>query len=332
MKIDISAHILPQKYVDAVAQKGSSVFQGPIQGSPTLVDLDSRFRIMDKYEDLVQVLTIASPVESPAGVAAGHEASELAKIANDAMAELTVRYPDRFIAAVAALPLSDMDAALKETDRAIGELKFKGVLINVSTHRKPIDGPEFMPLYQKMSDYNLPIWIHPWRVETVPDYVDEQRSMYRIWHTFGWVYETTVAMARLVFSGVLERYPDLKFITHHCGAMIPFFEQRIDGLLDYAETRLNDKSKAGLTKHILEYFRMFYNDTAINGSTPGLMCGYAFFDADHILFGTDTPFDSELGDRNIRETIRSIEEMDIPASDKKKIFEDNSRQLLRLSV
>ena len=332
MKIDISAHIMPRKYVDAVAKKGSSRFQGTIQGTPTLVDLDSRFRIMDKYDDLVQVLTIAGPVESPVGAVAGHEASELAKIANDAMAELTVRYPDRFIAAVASLPLSDMDAALKETDRAIGELRFRGVLVNASTHRKPIDGPEFMPLYQKMSEYNLPIWIHPWRLPIVPDYAGEEMSLYRIWHTWGWPYETTAAMTRLVFSGVLERYPNLKFVTHHCGAMIPFFEQRIVGCYDDAEMRRNDKSKVGLTKHLLEYFRMFYADTAVQGSTPALMCGYAFFGADHLLFGTDMPHDSQLGDRNIRETIRSIEEMDIPASDKKKVFEDNARQLLRLPV
>ena len=136
----------------------------------------------------------------------------------------------------------------------------------------------------------------------------------------------------MVFSGVLERYPNLKFITHHCGAMIPFFEQRIASVYDSADTRGDNKAKFGLTKHFLEYFRKFYGDTALNGSMPGLMCGYTFFGAEHLLFGTDTPHDAELGDRAIRETIRSVEEMDITDSDKKKIFEDNARKLLHLTI
>ena len=93
-----------------------------------------------------------------------------------------------------------------------------------------------------------------------------------------------------------------------------------------------DKSTQGLTRKPLDYFKMFYNDTAINGSTAGLMCGYAFCGADHLLFGTDMPFDSQLGDRFVRQTIESIEHMEIPDFEKKMIFEDNARKLLRLPV
>jgi aminocarboxymuconate-semialdehyde decarboxylase len=323
MKIDIAAHILPQKYVDEMAKKGPVPFQDLLNSYPTVVDLDSRLRIMDKYPDMVQVLTMASPIVGPSAV-------EMAKIANDALAELVAHYPDRFVAAVAALPIGDMEATLKETDRAINELNLRGVLIRASIHGNPIDSPEYMPLYEKMSNYNLPIWIHPWRLDTVPDYTSEEKSKYMIWHVFGWVYETTVAMARLVFSGVLEKYPNLKFITHHCGAMIPFFEHRISLQYESAEIRRNINFRTGLTKSIIDYFRMFFADTAVNGSTAALMCGHAFFGPEQLLFGTDMPHDSQLGDSSIRETVKSIEDMNISESDKKKIFEDNARKLLRL--
>ncbi len=197
---------------------------------------------------------------------------------------------------------------------------------------KPLDSPEFWPLYEKMSQYNLPIWIHPTRNITYADYKTEEKSMYGIFLVLGWPYETAVAMTRLVFSGVLEKYPNLKIITHHSGSMIPFFEQRIIGAYDMFEMRQKDKSKQGLTKAPIEYFKMFYNDTALYGSTPGLMCAYAFFGADRLLFGTDLPYDSQLGDRLTRETINSVEQMDIPDFEKKKIFEDNARELLRLPI
>jgi aminocarboxymuconate-semialdehyde decarboxylase len=330
MKIDIAAHITPQKYVDAVRKYMPEAMKDLLESTPTIVDLDSRFRIMDKYPDMVQVLTIAGPLGGP------HSAQlnqvEITKIANEALAELVLLYPDRFVAAVAVLPLNDMDAALTELDRAIKDLKLRGILVNASYINKPLDSAEFMPLYQKMSDYDLPIWIHPWRPPYVSDYADEKMSMYRIWHVWGWPYETTAAMARLVFSGVMEKFPKLKVITHHCGAMVPFFEQRIVSNYDYFEKRLNEDCKAGLTKDPLDYFRMYYGDTAVSGSTPALMCGYAFFGAEHMLFGTDMPHDMELGDMNISDTIRSIDDMEIPEEDKKKIFEDNARNLLKLTV
>jgi aminocarboxymuconate-semialdehyde decarboxylase len=147
---------------------------------------------------------------------------------------------------------------------------------------------------------------------------------------FGWPYETTAAMVRLVFSGVLEKYPNLKFITHHLGAMIPYFSERITVGQDYAETHLGAKWKRTLSKPPIEYFKTFYGDTALNGNTPALMCGHAFFGAEHVIFATDFPFDDQEGDRFTREVIRCVEAMDIPEKDKKLIFEGNARRLLRL--
>jgi len=332
VKIDIFPHIIPIKYKEALykAAPPSFYIQNVIDATPTLFDLDARFQIMDKYEGLMQVLTLsAPPVEM---IADSKKAVDLAKLANDGMAELVLKYPSRFVAAVACLPMNNIDAALEEVDRAINDLKFRGVQIYTPINGKPLDSPEFLPLYEKMSQYNLPIWIHPERAADFADYKTENRSRYMIFHIFGWPYETSAAMTRLVFSGILERYPNLKFITHHCGAFVPYFEQRIIGAYDHAEMLRGAKYKQGLTKAPIEYFKMFYYDTAIYGSTPALMCGYAFCGADHMVFATDMPYDSQLGDRYIRQTIEAIEQMDIGDLDKKKIFEVNARKLLRLPI
>ena len=332
LKIDIYTHILPIKYKEALYKLASvnSAQKGRIDTLPTLFDLEQRFRVMDKYEGLRQVLTLNyPPVEEIAG---SGKAVDLAKLANDEMAELVVKYPDRFAAAVACLPMNNMNAALKEVDRAINALGFRGVFMHTPINDKPPDSPELMPLYEKMCNYNLPIWIHPRRAADYPDYRTESKSMYAIFGIFGWPYETTVAMSRLVYSGILEKYPELKIITHHCGGMVPYFEERIVGFHALQELRGVAEYKQRMRKPLLDYFKMFYNDTALYGCTPGLMCAYAFFGADHMLFGTDTPHDNELGDRCIRETINSIEQMDVGDAERKKIFEANARRLLRLSI
>jgi len=194
VKIDIFSHILPLKYKQALDKRIKSGAYVKMDAIPTLFDLDSRFRIMDKFEGLSQVLTLASPpVES---VASPGDAIELSRLANDEMAELVMKHSGRFVAAVACLPMNNIDAALKETDRAMGELNFKGVQIYTSVNGKPLDSPEFMALYEKMVEYDLPIWIHPYRDRKTPDYSREHYSRYRLYLLFGWPYETTIAASR----------------------------------------------------------------------------------------------------------------------------------------
>jgi aminocarboxymuconate-semialdehyde decarboxylase len=321
---------MPIKYKERLFKKAKKKFyqRDVADATPTLWDLNERFRIMDKYEGLKQVLTIASPgLEDAVGP---KEAITLSKIANDSMADLVAKYPDRFVAGVACLPMNNIDAALVETDRAIRELDFKGIQLYSPTKDKPLDQPEFMPLYEKMAAYDLPIWIHPKRDIEFADYRTENHSKYWIFSMFGWPYETTAAMTRLVFSGVLEKYPTLKFITHHCGGMVPYFAERIIGGQDYAEKCLNAKFKKYLSRQPIEYYRMFYADTALYGGTPSLLCGYAFFGPDHILFATDMPYDSEGGDRYTRQTIDAVEQMSIPAKEKEQIFHENARKILKL--
>ena len=332
MKIDIFTHILPIKYKESLYKTAPSKFylQNVIETLPTLFDLEQRFRIMDKFEGLMHVLTLSSP--PPEEIADKKKAVDLAKLANDGMAELVFKYPDRFVAAVACLPMNNMKAAMNELDRAINDLKFRGVQINTPINDKPLDSSEFLPLYEKMSHYNLPLWLHPVRSVNHADYRVEKRSKYMIFHIFGWPYETAAAMSRLVFSGIFEKYPNLKIITHHCGGMVPYLQERIIGAYDHAATLRGVKYKQELTKAPIDYFKMFYNDTAIYGNSPALMCAYAFCGVDHLVFGTDFPYDSQFGERYTRQTIQAIDKMEIGDSEKKKIFEDNARKLLCLPV
>jgi len=331
LKIDIFPHIMPARYREKFLETVPASLQRkyrPVLAIPMLSDIELRFKLMDKYDGLVQVLTLASPPLEE--ISDAKVAVDLAKLANDEMAELVTKYPGRFVAVVAALPLNDIDEALKEMERAICHLRCNGVQVFTPINDKPLDSPEFMPIYEKMAQYDLPIWIHPTRNADYPDYRTEKESRYIVYSVFGWPFETAVAMTRLVFSGVLDKWPKLKFLTHHCGGMVPFFEQRITSIYKKAATVVG--TQFDLKKPLIEYYRMFYNDTALYGGTPSLMCGYAMFGADHMLFGTDMPLgDSQGGMENTGKTIESIERMNITPEEKKKVFELNARKLLGLS-
>jgi predicted TIM-barrel fold metal-dependent hydrolase len=321
-KIDIFPHILPKKYNEALLKKSRPSYNLEANRlRPALVDLDLRFKTMDKFEGLKNVLTLGSPAIETA--VSPKDAVELAKIANDEMAELVRKYPDRFVAAIASLPMSDVDASLREIDRAIKDLNMKGIQIFNSVNGKALDRPEFLPLFEKMAQYDLPIFIHPARDQEAPDYPGEKLAKYNLFVAFGWPYETTMAMGRLVYSGVMEKYPNLKLVAHHCGAMVPFFSTRIQPVAAAGE---GDIMK--LTKPPAEYFKRFYGDTVLGGNTSAMMCGYDFFGADHMVFGTDYPYP---GDVNLEAVIKAIERMNITEEEKAKIFSKNARRILKLT-
>lgn len=328
MKIDIYSHLIPPKLKEMMFEKQKTIKE--LQTNTSLYDLESRFRIMDRYPDLVQVLTV--PGATPDDLAGPEGAADLARRINDEMAELVYKYPYRFAGGVAVLPTSNIDATLKEIDRAVNELKLRGILLRIPINGKPVDRPEFFPIYEKMCQLNLPIWFHPHKSPKVPDYPDETESKYLIWHLWGLVVESTHSMTRLVISGVMEKFPKLKIIIHHCGAMIPYFSERIVNHYNQSETRNLTSFTVGLSEPPAEYFRRFYTDTALIGNTSALMCAHHFFGAEHILFGSDSPFDSQLGDYGTKRTIQAIEQMAIPEEDKKKIFEENARKIMRLPV
>jgi len=331
LKLDINSHILTTKYKAALDEAAPGhVQQDGNNARPSLYDLDSRFRIMDRY-GVMHVLTLCRPPIEEV-VSDPKKALDLTKLANDEMAELVVKYPDRFPAAVAAVSLTDIDGSLKELERTIVDLKFRGVQIYTNMNGKPLDSPEFRPLFEMMAGYNLPIWIHPTMGVTDTDYRSEKGSKYQVASLFGWPYETTLAMNRLVFGGILERWPNLKVITHHGGAMVPYLEQRIIGFHDQSEMTMRTKDNVGLTRAPIEYYKMCYADTAIYGNALGLMLTRAFFGIDKLLFATDFPFGGHNGERVTRQTLAAIEEMDISEEEKKKIYEDNARRIMRLPI
>jgi uncharacterized protein len=330
--VDAYAHISPPKYTEFVRQKYPVMFNQILGNCPPLYDMEQRFRIMDLYPEVVQVLTVG-PVPPIEDFANPQQTVELARMANDEMAELVLKHRQRFVAAIALLPMNNIEAALAEADRAINNLGFKGIYVHSNINGKPLDAPEFWPLWEKMAKYNLPVYIHPWRSDTFTDYQSENTSKYMIASIFGWPYETTAAMTRLVFSGVLEKYPGLKVITHHCGGMIPYYQQRIHQ--HYGQQSLGARGGylRALSKAPLEYFKMFYNDTAIHGNTSALMCAYELWGAEHIVFGADMPLgDHYFGFRSYRQTINAIEAMSISAGEKRKILAENAINLLRLPV
>jgi uncharacterized protein len=333
-KIDIFNHIYPAPYYERLMKVAPDYkdIGKRMRNIPMLADLDVRFRVMDTFEDYEQILSLPTP---PIEVFANPDvAADLARAANDGMADLVRRYPDRFPGFVAALPLGDPDAAARELQRAVDDLGARGFQIFTNILGKPIVAPEFLPLFEAMAAYDLPIWMHPFRGADIPDYKTEERSEYEIWWTFGWPYETSVAMARLVFAGYFDRFPALKIITHHMGAMAPYFEGRVGPGWDQLGARTSDKDYTAvlksLSKRPLDYFRMFYADTALFGAYDATVCGLKFFGADHVVFASDAPFDPEKGPMYIRETIAIVDRLPIADAEREKIYWRNAAALLKL--
>jgi aminocarboxymuconate-semialdehyde decarboxylase len=330
MKIDVFTHVVSTRFRKAI-EKYSDKFMTEKkmwEGRLTITDTEMRNRLLDEYGDMVQVISgTLPPLEE---IVSPSEAVELARIANDEMAEWVSKYPRKYIAAIANLPMNNIEASLKEAERSIKQLGFKGIQLHTSIQGKPLSSEEFMPLYDLMVGFDLPIWIHPLRRVTDADYPTETTSFHQIFSIFGWPYQTTLAMTRLVFAGIFEKYPGIKFITHHLGGMIPYFADRIVVHYNNGLERLGEKFFPGLKKHPIEYFKMFYNDTALNGNASGLMCGYEFFGEDHLLFASDMPYSVEHGAIAIRGTVEAINAMDIPESSRKKIYEGNARRLMHL--
>ena len=337
-RIDIYNHVSPKAYGDLMAEMvpAATGMLKRIGAIPMMHDMEARSRMMDHWPGYQQVLTIAAPpVETVVGAS---EAPILVRVGNDELRKICVARPDKFPAWVANLPLNNIDASLEEMDRAIAQ-GARGVQIFTNVAGRALDNPEFYPIFQRATEHHrVPIWMHPYRDQKRADYVDEDASKYEIWQVLGWPYETSVAMARMVFSGLFDKLPELRLITHHLGAMVPFFEGRVGPLWD----QLGSRSVGEAAEHYvavlqemkakgrrpIDYFRLFYNDTAIGGSASGIRCGLDFFGADRVLFGTDCPLDPEGGPMFIRETIKAIDGLQMSDADRHKIYCGNALCML----
>jgi len=334
MIIDIYNHFLPKNLLDRLPDliPGHVVLKA-FPRLQTLWDLDARLRLLDQFGDYAQVLSLANPPIEMLG--APERTPELARIANDGLAELCRAHPERFPAFIASLPMNNVAAALTEIDRAIGTLGARGVQVFTNVLGKPLSAPEFRPIFQRMAQHDLPVWIHPIRGPNFPDYVTESQSEAEIWFTFGWPYETTAAVTRLIYSGIYDELPSLKIVTHHMGGMIPYYAGKI-GLgfsqIFFGETERNPAAEqAGLKLTPVEYYKRLYADTALNGNIAATRCGHDFFATGHCLFATDAPFDAEQGKALIGGTITAVGAIETGAADLARIRSENARALLRLA-
>ena len=339
-KIDIFPHIFPKSFFDKMVEViPSKTAVRRWLNIPVLYNLDVRLKMMEEFgPDYQQVLTLSMPAIEY--MAPPDRSPDLARLANDGMAEIVTKHPNRFPAFAASVPMNNVKATLAEIERAIEKLGARGIQIMTNVNGRPLDDPEFAPIFEKLHAYDLPIWLHPTRPQKFADYPVEDGSKFDIWWCFGWPYETSAAMARMVFSGFFDRWPNLKIITHHLGAMVPYLEARVGLGFDqlgsregaapeYGEIIANMKKKG---RRPVDYFRMFFGDTAINGSRAGTICGIDFFGCDHVLFGTDCPFDPEGGPLFIRNIIKMLDGLELDEGDRRKIYELNARRLLKLKA
>src|SRR5215813_7022939 len=208
MKIDIYNHVMPQAYLDMmkIHLKDQGILKR-MSNLRMLWDIEARVKMLDdKFPDVQQVLTLSLP--SPELVGGPDLSPQLARIANDGMAAMVAKWPKKFPAFIASLPMNNVPAALLEMDRAIGTLGARGVQICTNVDGRPLDEPEFFPVFERVTNtHDLPVFMHPWRPAARADYPDEQTSRYEIWQVLGWPFETSVAMARMVFSALFEKLP-----------------------------------------------------------------------------------------------------------------------------
>ncbi len=329
MKIDLFTHFVPPAFTaylqgNELGRMASSRWQN----IAPLVDLDAHFRVMDEFDDYVQIPSLANPAIEAYG--SPEETPDVARRANDAMAELCAAYPERFPSFVASLPMNNPDAATAEAERAVRDLGAAGCLVYTNVLGAPLSESRFLPLFAKLAELDHPIWLHPIRGPEHPDYRTEEQSKHELWFTFGWPYETAVAMGRLVYSGLFDRFPGIKLITHHLGGLVPYLEGKISmGFRQAGEGDLKTNPvavEAGLKRPVAEYFRMFYGDTAVNGIGKALDCGLEFFGADHCVFASDAPFDPSGGAHLIRESMRLIDALE--PDTREKIYRGNALALI----
>jgi aminocarboxymuconate-semialdehyde decarboxylase len=298
-----------------------------VRSLPALYDLDVRKRIVDTHKDYQQILSYSQPpIERIAKTPA--QIDEFCRIINDGFAELIAKESDHFPGWVAQVSLAATDAGVSEAVRAVKELGALGVQIYTNVDGKPLDRPEFLSFWDKMSELGIPVWMHPARGAEMPDYRTEQKSLYEIWWTFGWSYETATAMMRLVYSGIMDNHPNLKLITHHFGGIVPMLEGRIGPGNDVMGSRTSDTDyvsvRKGLKKRVLDYFKQdFWADTAVFTAESATKAGFEFYPRDKIVFASDCPYDPEGGAMYPRETLRIVDSLELSKIDRDKIYFKN---------
>jgi len=332
--IDAFNHFFPKRYYDALLDTpaGGKDLGKRVRGIPALSDIDIRLRVVDQFENYSQVLSLGlPPVERLWGP---DKAPEMARAGNDGLAELVAKYPGKFVGYSALLPMNVPEAAAKEAERVLRN-GANAIQLATNANGVPLDAPQFLPIFEVVAKSGKPILLHPSRTREMPDYPTEKHSKYEICSVLGWPYETGVTLARLVFSGIMDRFPDLKVIAHHLGGVIPYLEGRVAHSFDQLGARTSDEDYGALLRSLkkrpYDYFKGFYGDTAVEGARAATICGLEFFGPDHVLFASDCPFDKEKGPGYIRDTIKVIDSLGLAPADKEKICWRNAQRMFGLT-
>ena len=316
MIIDIYSHHVGERFTKAYEKIGR---KWPMPLENTIPEV--RLGLMDKYGIDMHALVQTTPVLLDASP---EDAAELCRASNDDNFALCRAHPDRFVN-ICMISLLDMKSALEELDRSVNELDGRAVTISTNQNGKGLDSEEYFPFYEKIEEYDLPILLHPIGWESYP-LVDMEKG-WRMMHVFGWPFDTTQAVWRLIFGGVLDRFPSLKIVMHHLGAMLPFFARRIEINCRMRRMGLGEK----LQRDITEYWHQIYGDTAVDGTRAAYPCGYEFFGPFRMMFGTDYPAGLERGEDFIRENLLGVKALDIPQEEMDLILGGNAKRLLKIA-
>jgi len=331
-RIDAHTHFSSLKVLDALEKQDGKPFvlSRTYRTRPALVDPKVRLEILDRNEVDIHVLVPIPWLEAFPRIAHDRTlAPQYARMMNDEIAAVVAAHPKRF-RGVAMLASVDPDAMVAELHRAVKELGFLGAYVPVGPTAKRMDHPDFEALYRAIVDLDVMLWLHPSR-PPLPDYTDEKTSLYQVWQQMGWPYDTTAAMYRIVFSGVFERYPNIRIITHHHGGFVPYYQGGMTGSWAASEeegTQLSDKT----SRPYLDHFKKFYCDTACKDFVPKVLeLALDFFGPERMLFGSDTPFGAHDGQSFTSAALRSIEAMQIGAEVRGRILCGNAQRILKLA-
>lgn len=315
--IDLFCHHLPRSIAPWMAKEKYYGDGKELPYPHRNADPEVRLGLMDKYGVTIQALSQTTP--ALLGFNA-EDAAEICRISNDENYALCRSYPDRFVN-ICIMSLLDVKSATEELERSVNELDCRGVTIATNQKGRGLDSTDYFPFYEKVVEYDLPILLHPTHWEDYP--LADMEKGWRMMHLFGWPFDTTQAVWRLIFGGVIDRFPTLRIVTHHLGAMIPYFSRRI-------EQNFNKFLKDKVPRHISEYWKNFYGDTALDGTLAAYDCGYAFFGPERMVFATDYPFGPAEGEDYIRSNLEGVKAMKIPEENKRKILSENAKKLLKI--
>ncbi|HSC27311.1 MAG TPA: amidohydrolase family protein [Vicinamibacterales bacterium] len=325
--VDFHNHFYPPEYVAALRAPGSpSSVKVTVDadGNPCVHypgdynilvpghrDIDYRQRVLDEHGVATQVLTFTTPgvhVETPA------IAAQWARMVNDALARIVRERRGRFTA-LATLPLNDPAASVDELDRAMTKLGMAGAMVFSNVNHVALSDARYEPLWKKANELEAAIYIHP----TDPLGV-EAMTEYWLMPLVGFLFDTTLAAARLVFTGVVERHPRIRWVLTHMGGAIPYLAERLDrGYRAFADCREH------IGRPPSEYLRTFYYDT-VNFNPSAVRLALDFAGPDRILAGSDYPH--QIG--SIPLMLQTIRELEVSGEVREKIFGGNAVSLLEL--